>query len=182
MFDSIFEQYNGKNICKWQEALDIIPMINREMMALGITYENKNNMRCYNKKWMPEKYRDYNGEAIKESNVYNVINAVRDIKQCDEEAGLIPCNLAIFHDVSSPEMYIKRIKKVINHTKAKCNREWSAHMDALVSRLETAIFCPGNTPDHNPAILNQIRSNFDFDNYYYSTPDEMEAYVDAYFE
>ena len=49
-------------------------------------------------------------------------------------------------------------------------------------RLETAIFCPGNTPDHNPAILNQIRSNFDFDNYYYSTPDEMEAYVDAYFE
>lgn len=38
-------------------------MINREMMALGITYENKNDMRCYNKKWMPEKYRDYNGEG-----------------------------------------------------------------------------------------------------------------------
>ena len=54
------------------------------------------------------------------------------------------------------------------------------NLTPFLNRLEEAIFCPGNTPDHNPAILNQIRSNVDFD-YYYSTHNEMEAYVDAYF-
>jgi len=50
MFDSIFEQQMGKNICKWQEALDILPMINRELMALGLTYEKEIGKECYNKK------------------------------------------------------------------------------------------------------------------------------------
>ena len=69
--------------------------------------------------------------AIGDSNVYNI---VRDIKQCDIEAGLIPCNMVIFHDVTSPEVYIKRVKKVVNFVKQRCNREWAKHMDQLVHR------------------------------------------------
>ena len=38
-------------------------MINRELMALGLTYEKEIGKECYNKKFMPEKYRTYSGEG-----------------------------------------------------------------------------------------------------------------------
>ena len=47
-----------------------------------------------------------------------------------------------------------------------------------------AIFCPNNTPDHNPAILSQIRTDrFEIDpNYYYSGAYEMDYLADSYTE
>ena len=47
-----------------------------------------------------------------------------------------------------------------------------------------AIFCPNNTPDHNPAILSQIRTDrFEIDHdYYYSGADEMDYLADSYTE
>merc|ERR1712048_126072 len=166
-----------------QEALNLLPMINRELMALGITYEQKSGRTCMNPKSMPAKYNDYAGETINESNVYNV---VRDIKQCEIEAGLLPCNLVTFHNVQSPIEYIKKLKKVVNHVAMRCNAEWANHMRQLVRRFESAIFCPDNNKDHNPAILNQIRvshndpRNIDY-SYYYSTQGEMDNYEEEYY-
>ena len=106
-------------------------MISRELIALGLTWEDHDGKKCYNKNYMPKAYIDYPNEQLQDSNVYNI---VRDVKQCDKEAGLIPCNLVTFHDVYTPEAYVRRVKKLVNHIKTKCNVEWGRHMKHLVHR------------------------------------------------
>ena len=44
-------------------------------------------------------------------------------------------------------------------------------------RLEDAILCPTTNPDHNPALLNDIRAgDRNFLEYEYATEEEMDAY------
>ena len=63
-----------------------------------------------------------------------VFNVVRDVKQCEPDAGVIPCNLVRFHDVESPKDYLSRLNKVLRFISKKCNDEWYRHVGMFYNR------------------------------------------------
>jgi hypothetical protein len=175
MFDSVF----GSQVCKWQEALEILPMINREINILGRRWEESTDRECHDKK-VPINYLkqlDFTSSLDFES-----MNVVRDVKSCQIDAGAIPCNLMKFHNLRSPNDLIFRLKKIVKHIGRKCNMEWIRHVTSLVQRLENAVNCPGNNHDHNPALLigmtrsdGEIIADFDSE---LASDEELDAFYE----
>ena len=52
----MFDQTFSKQVCKWNEALEILPMLNAEIEKLGANYEVHREKACLNSKTFPEIY------------------------------------------------------------------------------------------------------------------------------
>jgi hypothetical protein len=175
--NEMFDQTFSKQVCKWNEALEILPMLNAEIEKLGANWEVHHEKTCINKKTFPDHYRSERPTSSVWQND-QVFNVVRDVKQCEPDAGVLPCNIVRFHDVKSPKDYLNRLDRIIKHVSKKCNAEWLRHVGMFYTRLQDAILCPTTNPDHNPALMGVIRSDHDPVDFEYATEDQMDEFYE----
>jgi hypothetical protein len=162
-----------KDICKWQESLQLVPMLMPWFTKLGINWEKRHG-KCNRNSNGGQRgliFGDYEQE-IEDSRKYDVTgDAVvyfddilmqgridqgrliegnsRDIPTCDANAGVVPCDFLNFHSVNDEWDFYWKMEKLHEIVGAQCNNEWNVHVTALLKRLKLSITCPnGEEPDH----------------------------------
>lgn len=141
-----------QDICQWEEATQLLPVITQWLTPLGTTMEDKwgkcENSAVYNREYLA-------GEVWAFSVVDTTIKFTderygvkRDVATCQISAGQIPCKLGIFDHVQDEvELYLA-LEKLITYVKPRCNREWQQQMSALLGRFKKALTCPNGISDH----------------------------------
>lgn len=144
------------NICKWQESLQLLPMINNELVKLGLDYERKKNTKCDGTIPSPYigKYHANEEPRLRRSSPSRPARSpqVRDVPSCSAEAGIIPCNFIEYHRIQHERHLYWKVFKLVTKVGEKCNDEWKRQMDILLLRFKNSITCPGGQPDHNPDL------------------------------
>merc|ERR1719454_510525 len=144
--ESFFNKvYN--DVCKWQDAKQLIPMFTEKLVPLGAKFENKHGVKCngLNKE----------GKSLQELFGGQLPTTDRDVPQCKPIAGAVPCELINFHGVTHAREFHHKVEALyheylINH----CNKEWQVHFEALLKRMRNSLFCDdGGHPDHDGYVV-----------------------------
>merc|ERR1712106_26598 len=115
-FNSVYD-----DVCRWQDALQLIPMVTDKLVPLGNQFEKAINVKCNGK----NPYGKSNEELFD-----GEFEEARDIPLCDAYAGAVPCDLVDLFD--------------------HCNAEWHVHFEALLVRMRNSLFCAdGSSSDHD---------------------------------
>merc|ERR1712176_539320 len=139
--ESFFNKvYN--DVCKWQDAKQLIPMITQKLVPLGNRFEKKNGHKCDAKNPYGKTNEELMGGILNDDE--------RDVPQCDAEAGIVPCNMVDFSGVTTAREFLLKIEKLYHdYLVDHCNQEWQVHFDALLIRMRNSLFCDdGSDPDH----------------------------------
>ena len=128
------------DVCHWQDAAQLIPMVTKMLVPLGARYENKNG-KCNG--------MNYGAKSIQELMGGPVPDSERDIAQCKPVAGAVPCHYIDFSGVTSARTFHLKVEKLYHDfLKQHCNKEWQVHFEALMIRMRNSLFCPDGNSDH----------------------------------
>ena len=130
------------DVCKWQDAAQLIPMVTSKLVPLGHQYEKAFGTKC-------------NGLNYEEKSIQELFGGVvpdeeRDVAKCRPKAGAVPCEYINFHGVTTAREFHLKVEKLYHdYLKKLCNKEWQVHFEALMKRMRGSLFCDdGGTPDH----------------------------------
>jgi len=128
------------DVCHWQDAAQLIPMVTKMLVPLGARYENKNG-KCNG--------MNYGAKSIQELMGGPVPDSERDVAQCKPVAGAVPCHYIDFSGVTSARTFHLKVEKLYHDfLKQHCNKEWQVHFEALMIRMRNSLFCPDGNSDH----------------------------------
>merc|ERR1712099_218514 len=139
--ESFFNKvYN--DVCKWQDAKQLIPMFTQKLVPLGNRFEKKNDIKCDAKNPFKKSNEELMGGIFTDDE--------RDIPKCDAEAGIVPCDMVDFSGVTTARQFHLKVEKLYHdYLKKHCNQEWQVHFDALLILMRNSLFCDdGSDPDH----------------------------------
>jgi len=151
-----------KDICRWQEALQLMPHINTQLVALGVKWEVVTGKKCnanlktFDRELEQDPSMDYdfsdmffNHRRRRAPGDRGGDGTERDVAVCKTRAGLVPCSMMDgLDDVKDEADFFFKIEALVNHVGKDCNEEWRRHMGAYIRRLKNALICPGGiTPD-----------------------------------
>merc|ERR1712113_432053 len=139
--ESFFNKvYN--DVCKWQDAKQLIPMFTQKLVPLGNRFEKKNDIKCDAKNPFKKSNEELMGGIFTDDE--------RDIPKCDAEAGIVPCDMVDFSGVTTARQFHLKVEKLYHdYLKKHCNQEWQVHFDALLIRMRNSLFYDdGSDPDH----------------------------------
>ena len=135
-FNSVYD-----DVCRWQDAKQLIPMFTAKLVPLGIQFENAFGVKCvgYGTHSHEKLYgRKYEGEGE------------RDVAQCKPNAGAPSCEYLDFSHVTTARDFQHKMEHLYyGWLKHQCNKEWQVHFEALLTRMRNSLFCDdGTAPDH----------------------------------
>ena len=132
------------DVCKWQDAKQLIPMFTQKLVPLGQQFEKKFGKTCtgYGSRSILDLIGDESVAALNANE--------RDVASCSAIAGAPPCDLLDFSDVDTArKFHYKMVALFDNWLKKHCNREFQVHFEALLIRMQHSLFCSdGSQPDH----------------------------------
>merc|ERR1712003_219307 len=144
--ESFFNKvYN--DVCKWQDAKQLIPMFTEKLVPLGAKFENKFGVKCNGLNKEGKSLQELFGGALPTTE--------RDVPQCKPIAGAVPSELINFHGVTHARQFHHKVEALyheylIHH----CNKEWQVHFEALLKRMRNSLFCDdGGHPDHDGYVV-----------------------------
>merc|ERR1711920_328544 len=135
------------DVCHWQDAAQLIPMITKKLVPLGAQFEKKNGVKCNGLNKEQKSLQELFGGVIPDGD--------RDVPQCKPIAGAVPCKYIDFTGITSARQFHHRIVDLYhNFLKQHCNKEWQIHFEALISRMRNSLFCDdGGMPDHDGYVV-----------------------------
>ena len=114
------------DVCKWQDATQLIPMFTEKLVPLGNRFENIMGVKCSG--YGSRSIEDLFGRAIETNE--------RDIPKCAPIAGAVPCDLVDFSGVTTAREFHYKMEKLFHdYLKKHCNNEWSVHFQVILSNL-----------------------------------------------
>jgi len=135
------------DVCHWQDAAQLIPMITKKLVPLGAQFEKKNTVKCNGLNKEEKSLQDLFGGVIPEGD--------RDVPQCKPIAGAVPCKYIDFSGITTARQFHHRIVDLYHgFLKQHCNKEWQVHFEALLKRMRNSLFCDdGGMPDHEGYVV-----------------------------
>ena len=92
------------DVCKWQDAAQLIPMVTSKLVPLGAKFERVFNTKCngLNKE----------GKSLQELMGGPVEDDARDVASCKAVAGAVPCEYINFHGVTTARQFHLKVEKL----------------------------------------------------------------------
>ena len=135
------------DVCHWQDAAQLIPMITKKLVPLGAQFEKKNSVKCNGLNKEQKSLQELFGGVVPDGE--------RDVAECKPIAGAVPCKYIDFTGITSARQFHHRIVDLYqNFLKQHCNKEWQVHFEALLKRMQHSLFCDdGGMPDHDGYVV-----------------------------
>ena len=138
------------DICRWQDAKQLIPMFTAKLVPLGAAFEKKMGLSC----------NGYGSKSLQDllGNDARALGDERDVATCTAAAGAPPCDLLDFTHVTTARKFHEKMEQLYSKfLKNHCNREWGVHFEALLIRMRHSLFCDdGSQSDHPGYVMSTI--------------------------
>ena len=139
------------DICRWQDAKQLIPMFTAKLVPLGSAFESSMGLQCTG--YGSRSIQDLLGAEAKA-----LADSERDIPQCKPSAGAVPCMYVDFSEVTTARQFHVKMENLFNKwLRHHCNAEWQVHFRALLIRMRHSLFCDdGSQPDHPGYVVSTM--------------------------
>ena len=135
------------DICRWQDAKQLIPMFTKKLVPLGSAYEKVIGTPCNG-------YGYKSIQSLMGDEAGRLEDGTRDVATCKASAGAPPCHFLDFSEVTTARQFHVKMEELYSKfLKFHCNKEWGVHFEALLVRMRHSLFCDDGSQSDHPGYV-----------------------------